>query len=61
MLGPHDEKDDFENTYVGKDESMESEVETSLTFLKDITPDDSPLENLKEGDPINPLEEDIGD
>ena len=55
-MGPHDENDDFENTYVGKDE-----VETNLTFFKDITPDDSPFENLKEGDPICPLEDDIGD
>lgn len=30
-LGPHDEKDDFENTCVGKDESMEGEVETNLS------------------------------
>ena len=49
-MGSHAEKDDFENTCVGKDESMESEVETNLTFLKDITLDESPFENLKEGD-----------
>ena len=46
---------------VGKNESMESEVETNLTFLKDSTPDDSPFENLEERDPIGPLEDDIED
>ena len=45
-------------TRVGK-ESMESEVETNLTFLKDITLDESPFEKLEEGDPISPLEDDI--
>ena len=43
-------------TRVGKDE-----VETNLTFLKDITLDGSPFENLEEGDPISPLEDDIED
>lgn len=32
-----------------------------LTFLEDITLDDSHFENLEEGDPISPLEDDIGD
>ena len=40
---------------------MEGEDETNLTFLEDITFDDSPLENLEEGDPIIPSEDDIGD
>lgn len=40
---------------------MESEVETNLTFLKDITLDESPFENLEEDDPISPLEDDIED
>jgi len=40
---------------------VETEVETNLTFLKDSTPDDSPFENLEEGDPISPLEYNIGD
>jgi len=48
-------------TRVGKDEFMESEIETKLAFLKDITPDGSSFENLKEVDPISPLEVDIGD
>jgi len=52
----HNEKDDFENTCVGKDE-----VETKLTFLKDITLDDSTFESHNEGDLVSPLEDDIGD
>lgn len=40
---------------------MEGEVEANLTFLKDITPNDSSFENLEEGDPISRLEDDIGD
>ena len=40
---------------------MESEVETNLIFLKDTTLDESPFENLEEGDPISPLEDDIED
>ena len=40
---------------------MESEVETNFTFLKDIALDESPLENLEEGDPVSPLEDDIED
>jgi len=46
LLGPHDEQDDFENTCIGDDEAIESKVDADLTFLKDVTPDDSPLENL---------------
>jgi len=60
-LGPHGEKDDFENTCVGEDESMESQIEANLTFVKDITLDESSFENLGEGNPISPLEVDIGD
>jgi len=60
-LSLHDEKDDFENACVGKDESMEGEVVTNLTFLKDITLDDFPFKNLEESDPICPLEDDIED
>lgn len=41
--------------------SMEGEVETSLTFLNDITSNDSPFENLEEEDPINPLRDEIED
>jgi len=40
---------------------MEGEVETNLTFFKDITLGDSPFENLEEGEPIRPLENEIGD
>ena len=40
---------------------MESEVETNLNFLKNITLNESPFENLEEGDPISPLEDDIED
>ena len=40
---------------------MESEIETNLTFLKDITLNESPFENLEEGDPISPLEDGIED
>lgn len=40
---------------------METEVETNLTFLKDITLNESPFENLEEGDPISPLGNDIED
>ena len=60
-LGPHAEEDDFENTSFEKDESMESEVETNLSFLKDITLDESSFKNLEEGDPISPLQDDIED
>jgi len=60
-LGPHDENDDFEDTCAGMGEFMESEIETNLTFLKDITPDESSFENLEKDDPISPLEDDIGD
>ena len=40
---------------------MESQVEVDLTFLKDTTPDDTSFENLGDGNPISPLEADIGD
>jgi len=40
---------------------MESEIETNLTFLKDITPDESSFENLERDDPISPLKDDIED
>jgi len=59
LLDPHDELNDFENMCVEKNESMESEVETNLTFLKDSTPNVSPFEKLEEGGPISPLEDDI--
>ena len=61
MLGPHDEEDDFESTCVEEHEPMESEVEPGLAFLKGITPNESPFENLEEGDPMSSLEDDIGD
>jgi len=48
-------------TCVEKNESMESEAETNLTFLKYSTPNDSPFENLEEGGPISPIEDDIED
>lgn len=59
--GPHDEPNDFENMCVEKNESMESEVESNLTFLKENNPDDSTFEKLEEGGPISPLEDDIED
>ena len=40
---------------------MEGKVETNLSFLEDISSDDSPFENLEEDDPIIPSEDDIGD
>jgi len=58
-LGPHDENDDFEDTCAGKDEFMESEIDTNLTFLKDINPDEFSFENLERENPITPLEYDI--
>ncbi len=33
-------------TYVREDEAMENKDETDLNFLKDISLDDSPFENL---------------
>ena len=59
-LGPQDGKDDFESTCVEENEAMESEAKTDLTSLKGITPNDSPFDNLKEGNPISCLEDDIG-
>ena len=40
---------------------MESEVEASLIFIKDINPKESPSKNLEEGGPISPLEVEIPD
>ena len=60
-LGLQDKHDDFESTCIEDNEVMESKAETDLTFLKSITLDDSPFENLEEGDPMSPLEDDIGD
>jgi len=60
-LGPHDENNDFEDTCAGKDEFMESQIETKPTFLKDTTLDESSFENLERDDPISPLKDDIED
>lgn len=56
-MGPRDEKCDLEDTC----EAMEIKAKADLTFLKDVTLDDSPFENLEEGDPMSSLEDDIGD
>lgn len=61
LLGLQDGHDDYESTCVEENEAMESKAGTELTFLKGITLDDSPFENLEEGDPISSLEDDIGD
>ena len=48
-------------TCVGMDASMKSEFETNLTFLKDITLNESPFENLEVSGPVSPLKDDIED
>lgn len=60
-LGPQDEKDDFVDTCVREGEATKNEVEDDLTILRNITPHDSPFENLRKGDPISPLVDYIED
>ncbi len=60
-LGLQDRHDDFESTCVEENEVVEGKVEHDLTFLKDITSNESPSKNVEEGDLVSSLENDIGD